>query len=361
MKQRVAVAISGGIDSLYSAYLLIQAGHDVTGIHFETGYGTFPASPCDPRGQVINHGSSEPNTLSAMSSLSAQLGIPIHIMDAQGIFEQSVVSYFVEKYQNGETPNPCLICNPLIKFGVVMDFARRIGSDALATGHYARVTVDDHGNARLLKGWDEAKDQSYFLAFLKQDQLKHSLFPLGELTKTEITCKAQQAGLKPVSSKESQDICFIPKDYKAFLLNRPGFRYEKGDITTSDGVKIGVHNGLHSFTIGQRRGINCPAPFPYYVTRIDTSTNTLIVGPKHELAADRVTVKGVSWINEPLSFPFETTTRIRYSHKGVGSTLTMGDNGQLNVTCHAPVSSVTRGQGAVFYKDDEVLGGGWIA
>lgn len=361
MKKNIAVAISGGIDSLYSAYLLLREGHEVTGIHFVAGYGGFPVVPFNRNGQIITKDNPDENTVSAMSNVSEQLGIPVHILDVSALFERSVVNYFVGQYQAGETPNPCLTCNPLIKFGLVLDYALSIGADLLATGHYARTVTNDNGYARLFKGKDPIKDQSYFLAFLKQEQLKRALFPLGNLNKSEITGKANAAGLRSVSQKESQDVCFIPDDYKDFLLSRPGFRHGKGDIRISDGAKVGTHNGLHSFTIGQRRGINCPAAFPFYVTRLDTATNTLFVGPKHELLSDHVSVKGLSWINEPTQFPFEAITRIRYSHKGVFSTLNLKENGHLDVACHEPVMSVTRGQGAVFYRDDEVLGGGWIA
>ena len=360
MKQNVAVAISGGIDSLYAAHLLIRAGHDVTGIHFMTGYGGFPNIPYNPDGQVITSGKPDENTVSAMSSLSARLGIPVHIIDASALFEKHVVAYFVDQYQSGSTPNPCLFCNPIIKFGFVLDYALSIGAERLATGHYARIEADSTGIMRLYKGKDAAKDQSYFLAFMNQHMLKHVSLPLGDLTKSEITRKAHEAGISPLTQKESQDVCFIKDDYKDFLLTRPGFRSEKGDIRTGDGKKVGVHNGLHSFTIGQRRGINCPAPFPYYVTRLDTRTNTLFVGPKEELLRDLVTVKDSSWISDAPDFPFEAVTRIRYAHQGVSSTLTPADDGRIEVACHEPVLSVTPGQGAVFYRDDEVLGGGLI-
>lgn len=361
MKQHIAVAISGGIDSLYAARLLIRQGHTVTGIHFVTGYGGFPARPIDKNGAVMAKGIDDETVVAAMSGISAQLGIPIYVMDVSAAFESSVVGYFVGQYQKGETPNPCLTCNPRIKFGLVLDYANSIGADALATGHYARTTVDETGRAHLFKGKDPVKDQSYFLAFLKQEALKKALFPLGGLTKSDITTQAAAEGLTPVCHKESQDVCFIPDDYKDFLQSRPGFRHEEGDIRTLDGKKVGVHPGLHSFTIGQRRGINCPAAFPYYVVRIDTATNTLYVGEKQALLSDRVHVTGLSWINEPKAFPLDATVRIRYSHHGVTATLSPDSADSLTAACHEPVMSVTKGQGAVFYHGDEVLGGGWIA
>lgn len=359
MKQHIAVAISGGIDSLYTAHHLIQSGHDVTGIHFMTGYGAFPQIQAHRDGQVVAHGNPDERTVSAMSCLSARLGIPIHILDLSDPFESLVVHDFVTQYQNGKTPNPCLVCNPGIKFGRVLDFALSLGADSLATGHYARVETAS-GVARLYKGLDGIKDQSYFLAFLTQDQLKRALFPLGCLSKTDIMEKARAAGLSPIAQKESQDVCFIHDDYKSFLLNRPGFCFKQGEIRTSDGKKVGIHRGLHSFTIGQRRGINCPAAFPYYVIRLDMASNTLVVGPKEELMADRLTVRDPSWIQHVPDFPLTALTRIRYSHKGTLATVHRHSDTLLDVTCHEPVLSVTPGQGAVFYQEDEVLGGGWI-
>ena len=360
MKQHIAVAISGGIDSLYTAHHLIQSGHEVTGIHFITGYGGFPEIPAHPDGRVVVQGNPDQRTVSAMSCLSARLGIPIHILDLTDLFENLVVHDFVAQYQNGKTPNPCLVCNPGIKFGRVLYYALSLGADRLATGHYARVETDS-GLARLYKGLDTTKDQSYFLAFLNQTQLKRALFPLGRLSKADIVEKAKAAGLAPLIRKESQDVCFIHDDYKAFLLSRSGFRHENGEIRTTDGKKVGTHTGLHSFTIGQRRGINCPAAFPYYVIRLDTESNTLVVGSKDELLSDRLSVRNPSWIQENSpDFPLTALTRIRYSHKGVPATVHRDDQGTLDVTCHEPVLSVTPGQGAVFYREDEVLGAGWI-
>lgn len=365
MTDRVAVAISGGIDSLFSAHLLIRQGYDVTGIHFITGYGSFaqPDSslPEQPHNRITDHGHADLQTHSAMAMVSDQLNIPIHIVDLSADFESGVVDYFVAEYQKGQTPNPCLRCNPLIKFGALRNFARTLGIDRIATGHYAQTRRDDAGRIHLYKGKDQAKDQAYFLAFLGRDQLEHALFPLGEKTKNDIQQEAQSLGLRPVSSQESQDVCFIQGDYKDFLAGRSGFLSEPGLIKTLDGTVVGKHQGLHSFTIGQRRGINCPAAFPYYVVGLDTQNNTLIVGPKDALFTDHCRVRGLSWINPPSSFPATVLTRIRYSHAGAMATLSLEENGDVLVTFHEPVLSVTPGQGAVFYDGDEILGGGWIA
>lgn len=365
MSTRVAVAISGGIDSLFSAHLLIREGYQVTGIHFVTGYGAF-AQPDGARAPLESHrltvhGTVDAGTRSAMACIADQLDIPIHVVDLSDTFEQGVVDYFVREYRKGRTPNPCLRCNPLIKFGALLDAARNLGIDRIATGHYVRTLMDADQTIHLHRGLDPDKDQAYFLAFLNQNQLSRALFPLGETTKDDIRREAEALGLAPVSAKESQDICFIGGDYKDFLCSRPGFVSSPGPIVTVDGKTVGRHQGLSGFTIGQRRGINCPAAYPYYVTGLDTDSGTLIVGPKEALLRDRCHVTGVSWIGHVPSLPADLTVRIRYSHAGTLATLTADGPSGLAVRFHEPVLSVTPGQGAVFYDGDEVLGGGWIA
>ncbi|GAB6094682.1 tRNA 2-thiouridine(34) synthase MnmA [Desulfatiferula olefinivorans] len=346
MSTRVAVAVSGGIDSLFSAHLLIREGYRVTGIHFVTGYGAL-ARPDEAR--------------AAMARIADQLDIPIHVIDLSDTFEQHVVNYFVDEYRKGRTPNPCLRCNPRIKFGVLLEAAGNLGIGRIATGHYVRTRTDADQTVHLHRGLDPAKDQAYFLAFLNQEQLKRALFPLGETSKDDIRREAEAMGLAPVSAKESQDICFITGDYKEFLSSRPGFAASPGPIVTVDGKTIGRHQGLSGFTIGQRRGINCPAAYPYYVTGLDTESCTLIVGPKEALFRDHCRVTDVTFIGRTPSFPADLTVRIRYAHPGTAATLTADGPSAVIVRFHEPVMSVTPGQGAVFYDGDEVLGGGWIA
>ena len=365
MAKTAAVAISGGIDSLYAAYTLIQDGFDVQGVHFITGYENLPGSATSfsklTGDSIIHHCDCSPSISDAMGFVAEQLGIKIHIIDCSSVFNTKVVDYFINAYQKGETPNPCLVCNPAVKFGVLMDFAISIKADFLATGHYAQTNVDDHGNYHLLKGKDPKKDQSYFLSFLNQNQLKMAKFPLGDKIKTEIITSAEKAGLSSVSSGESQDICFIDNnDYKQFLSLQPGFTSEPGVIKTSDNKEIGRHNGLHSFTIGQRRGINCPGPYPYYVLNLDVKSNSLIVGAKEKLLSTTCSVKNLNWINKPVDPEINVTTRIRYAHKGAASTVQIKENNTAEIIFHEPVSAVTPGQGAVFFSGSEVLGGGWI-
>ena len=365
MSKTTAVAISGGIDSLYAAHLLIKSGYDVKGIHFTTGYETNPIA--DPTHSIkksdklICHCKCSEASINAMSIVAEQLGIQIHIIDCSETFQNKVVDYFINSYQVGKTPSPCLTCNPTVKFGTLLNFAKKIGAEFLATGHYALIDMDINGNYHLYKGSDNKKDQSYFLAFLNQYQLKNAKFPLGDKTKTEIVESAKNVGLSPVTKEESQDICFIKdNDYKQFLLKSPDFSNKPGIIKTIGGKEIGKHNGLHSFTIGQRKGINCPAPAPYYVLKLDIETNSLIVGFKDELLTTTCKVSGISWINKPDESRIKITTHIRYRHNGSDSTLILTENNTGIINFNEPVSAITPGQGAVFYSGTEVLGGGWI-
>jgi tRNA-uridine 2-sulfurtransferase len=340
----IAVAISGGVDSLVAAFLLKQQGHEVFGIHFRTGY------------EKTTSGQ-----LPGITNIGRQLNIPVEILDISETFRQTVVAYFTATYQNGRTPNPCLFCNPMIKFGHILSHVQQVGADALATGHYARVCTGPDQRRHLYRGLDSLKDQSYFLARLTQDQLKRALFPLGELTKGEVRTIARQNHLAPTTREESQDICFIKETpYHVFLQRQGGFHTQEGLIENTQGRVIGRHGGLHLFTIGQRRGINCPAAEPYYVIRLDPLRNRLIVGKRQELARDRCTVDDVNWINPPEHFPADVRAQIRYRHKSVPARVNMTSPKGVGLEFETPQDAITPGQGAVFYKDNEVLGGGWI-
>jgi tRNA-uridine 2-sulfurtransferase len=346
MKPLMAVALSGGIDSLIAAKLLIREGHPVVGIHFLTGYET----------------PDEPSPRELTEQMSARLGIDVFLMDAVQPFKQTVVRYFTRTYLSGLTPNPCMVCNPLIKFGTVLDYARSLGASYLATGHYARMILDVNGIWRLFKGIDSIKDQSYFLSRMTQAQLAHACFPLGGMTKTRVVQLAKDLNLEPVHRGESQDICFIKgRTYGEFLMHQEGFVSPSGPIVTVAGNIIGEHPGLHLFTIGQRRGINCPAAQPYYVVRLDRKANTLVVGFKSDLLASSFKACDINWIAGPPQYPARVYTRVRYRSQAIGSTLYPAADG-VDVVFDAPQLSITPGQGAVFYReDDEVIGGGWIS
>lgn len=345
MKPVTAIAVSGGIDSLTAGYFLKKQGHDVIGIHFLTGY--------EPR---------RPSAADNISLIAEQLDIPCHILDLRAEFKKRVVTYFTRTYRAGRTPNPCMVCNAAIKFGTVFDFAQKLGASRLATGHYARITKDHHGKFHLLKGVDASKDQSYFLARLKQTQLSKALFPLGDMTKKAVKKLAAEKGLSAVTRQESQDICFIKGcTYGEFLAQESKFKPKAGLIEDIEGNILGEHKGLHLFTVGQRRGINCPASKPYYVLRIDRKRNRLVVGFKKDLISSGCRVIDLNWINLKPLLPLSAHTRVRYRHQAALSTLSPQGRNAVDVKFNRPQSAITPGQGAVFYRDDEVLGGGWIA
>ena len=361
--KKTAVLLSGGVDSLVTASILKDQGHAIFGIHFYTGYEKPDCARLPGETSPSTASSIGPRKAAAdtASRLSDQLDIPIEIFDAREVFQSLVVDYFVRTYQEGYTPNPCMVCNPFIKFGACLSLAKKQGASQLATGHYARVSQDNKGAYHLLRGKDHKKDQSYFLARLNQQVLSQALFPLGEFTKTETIALSHKLGLKPVAPKESQDICFINDGtYAQFLEQHPGFKSRKGLVEDIDGHVIGEHQGLHHYTIGQRRGINIPASEPYYVIRIDAQRNRLVVGLKQDTFSDTCHVEEVQWIHQPPTQPIRVSTRIRYRHKATPSQLTLQDGHAAHIRFDRPQSAITPGQAAVFYDKDEVLGGGWI-
>ncbi|MBW2369428.1 MAG: tRNA 2-thiouridine(34) synthase MnmA, partial [Deltaproteobacteria bacterium] len=326
MKPTVAIALSGGVDSLISAYLLKKQGYPLIGIHFLTGFESDPKpSPHkDGRCEKSAGAKSEPhdgiNARQIVEKLANQLDIPIHTVDLTRPFHDNVVAYFNQTYLDGKTPNPCLVCNPTIKFGSLLDAARKLGAQKIATGHYARVQTDSSGRSRLYCGLDRKKDQSYFLAFLTQQQLAHACFPLGKMTKDQVRSLARETGLSPVTGKESQDVCFIKgRTYIEFLAKHTDMPTTAGPIEDTDGNVLGEHSGLHQFTIGQRRGINCPATEPYYVLRIDTEKNRLIVGFKEQLTATACYIDRINWIIAQPDQPIAADTRLRYRHRAAAS------------------------------------------
>lgn len=360
MTETIAIALSGGVDSLVGAYLLKQQGHPVIGLHFTTGY--------EPGVLIGKDDGPGPETeytdtlKKKMNRLGEQLHIPIEIVDLSKEFKRMVVDYFVHAYRACKTPNPCMVCNVSIKFGVLFDAARKLGANRLATGHYAGIFRDEKGNYHLSKGIDPAKDQSYFLARLNQSQLALALLPLGKLRKTQVVNLAKQEKLNPLFRSESQDVCFIhTKTYGDFLSREAGIKDAPGPIVDIHGNLLGEHRGLHFFTVGQRRGINCPAKEPYYVIGMTPGENTLVVGFKDHLFLSEFVAADINWIGEKPSFPINVMTRVRYRHAAVESVLTpSGDGHRAHVKFSKPQSSITPGQGAVFYQDDELLGGGWI-
>ena len=346
MKNTTAIALSGGIDSLVAAFLLKQTSQPVLGIHFITGFEAL--SPEHPPEK-------------ALSAIADQLQIPINTIDLQTEFQQRVVDYFVSTYQMGKTPNPCMVCNAKIKFDVLLHHARQFGADFLATGHYVKKTMDEQGRYHLFRGRDAQKDQSYFLSLLTQDQLAAACFPLESLKKSDVVEMARQHHLSPIVQNESQDICFIRNtSYTDFLSEQPGFISQPGPIVDVDGRQIATHNGLHHFTIGQRKGINIPASEPYYVIRLVPEENKLVVGFKPHLLVSRCRVSHINWISDMPKSEIPVGIQVRYRHRAVPGTLMPQGMDKATIVFQTPQSAITPGQGAVFYVQNEVIGGGFI-
>ena len=351
MKKTTAVAISGGVDSLMAACFLKEQGQAVIGIHFITGFETAVTS--------IQHPQAD-NRLKILG-IGKQLEIPVEVVDIRAEFQEKIVDYFTQSYKKGVTPNPCMRCNPIIKFGTILSYAHSFGAQTLATGHYARIKKDPGGDFHLFKGLDHQKDQSYFLALLTQKQLAHACFPLGEMRKSDVKQMAAQKGLRPVTPDESQDVCFIKHtSYGKFLSEQKEFEPRPGLIENVNGQVIGEHSGLHLFTVGQRRGINCPASEPYYVIRLDTDRNRLTVGAKKDLLSSECQVDEINWIGKKPTLPMDVHTRVRYRSKEAPSMVFPLGKSSVIVRFKNPQTAVTPGQGAVFYRGDEILGGGWI-
>jgi tRNA-specific 2-thiouridylase len=341
----IAVAVSGGVDSLVAAHILRQQTPDLFAVHFLTGFEPAAAGPRRP-----------------VQAIGDRLGIPLHVVDVGDEFRSLVVDYFTAAYAAGLTPNPCAVCNPAVKFGSVLRFAQARGADRLATGHYAQIRQDAGGRYRLYKGADPRKDQSYFLARLDQDQLSRALFPLGSMTKAHVRERAADSGLHPVETAESQDVCFVPRGGCAdFLQALAPASMQPGPIETVDGRVVGRHAGLSRYTIGQRRGINCPAAAPYYVVRIVPERNLLVVGDRADLLAPACRVENISWIAPAPEAPIRALVRVRYRTPEAPATLTPLGRFTTRVEFDRPQASVTPGQAAVFYDGAEVLGGGFIA
>ena len=356
-KETVLVGLSGGVDSAASAVMLKEQGYRVIGATMQIWDPSLPI----PKGEYQKNAclSPEKEDLEEVRRIAEKIGIEYIVVDCRQEYRQTVLDNFRLEYACGRTPNPCVLCNSLIKFGVLPSAAKAQGVafDKFATGHYARVAFDKiSGKYLLKKAADLSRDQSYFLHRLKQPQLASVLFPLGEKTKPEIREIARKAGLAVADKEDSQD--FYCGDYND-LLNFPN---KEGDIVTKDGKKVARHHGIWGYTIGKRKGLGISGfAAPMYVVGIDAEKNQVIIGPKADLYSDTLTAENISWVaGEPPAQTFDCEIKIRNLHHPAKAHVTVREDGSLEAKFEEPQMSITAGQSAVLYQGDIVLGGGMI-
>lgn len=348
-RKRVVVAMSGGVDSSLAAALLKKAGYDVIGVTMQI----WPADAPDKEG-----GCCGTEAVESAKRVAYQLGIPHFVMNFRDIFAQQVIADFCQEYARGRTPNPCVRCNHYIKFGSLMERAKWLDADLLATGHYARIETSPQG-CRLLKAVDRSKDQSYFLYTLGQQELSHLLFPLGDMLKTEVRKMAAKLGLPSADRRESQDICFIPdNDYRSFVARH--VVSQPGDVVGTKGEVLGKHDGLAYYTVGQRHGLGIASDQPLYVLKLRAETNHILVGSEEQLLTDALTTSRLTWVSgQAPGVTFAATAKIRHRSPEVPVSVRI-DGETAYVKFEQPQRAVTPGQSIVFYQGEVVLGGGII-
>ncbi len=349
MAEKVVVGLSGGVDSSVAAYLLKKQGYDVIGVTMHMW---------QPEGD-----DSEPASVTDARKVAEALEIPYYVCDFKKVFEEKVMNYFVEEYLQGHTPNPCTTCNRFVKWEALLERSKELGADYIATGHYARIFQLPNGRYTIKTAATSAKDQTYALYNLTQNQLAHTLMPVGEYSKDEVRKIAAEANIPVAGKKDSQEICFIPdNDYAAFIEkkakgNVPG----PGNFITKEGKILGQHKGITHYTIGQRKGLNLAMGHPVFVTKICPKTGDVVIGENEDifsntLICDRINFMGM----EDLKEPRKVLAKIRYAHKGDFCLLERISETQLRCTFEKPVRAITPGQAVVFYEEDYVLGGGTI-
>lgn len=355
-QERVICAMSGGVDSSVAAKLLVDAGYDVMGVTMKL---------FDSDGVILEEGSRTCCSLEDVEdarNVAFELGVPYHVFNYTDTFGTCVVDRFCQAYLEGRTPNPCIDCNRFLKFEALQQRRRELGFDYVATGHYARRSFDpETGRYLLRKGMDPKKDQSYILYHLTQDHLAHMLFPVGELEKTQVRAVAHEAGLENADKLESQDICFVPDgDYAAFIHDHTGVDFKPGPIVDENGTKLGTHNGLVHYTIGQRKGLGIAAGEPLFVLKKDVASNSLVVGPASSAGFTEVRAGDVNLISvERIDGPMEVSAKVNYRATPRKALVRMEGN-ELIAQFEEPLRAVAPGQALVLYQGDVVVGGGTI-
>lgn len=352
----VFVAMSGGVDSSVAALLLQQAGHKISGVNLRMFHnedlGQSPGKTCCSLADAEDAG-----------LVARRLGAPFYVFDVSQVFRSTVIRDFIEEYQNGRTPNPCAVCNQTVKFGALLDRVRVLGADYLATGHYARVEQDAATGRYLLKrGLDRSKDQSYFLYMLTQEQLAHTLFPLGSLEKTQVRQLAEAHGLVNAHKHDSQDICFVPDgDYAVFIERTVGTPSLPGNFVDQKGQVLGHHRGIIRYTHGQHKGLGLSTSEPLYVLEKDAVSNTIRLGPDSDLWSQTLTAEQFNWVSIPEpTEPIAVTVKTRYSQREAAAIARSLPGGRCQVTFEEPQRAITPGQAVVLYQEEIVVGGGTI-
>jgi len=338
--------MSGGVDSSVAAALLVEQGYDVRGVSLRMWEGERGPRVCS------DHCGAE--------EVAAHLGIPHTLLDLRDAFAETVVKPFASDYLQGRTPNPCVACNRDFKLGTLLRWAREQGAEQVATGHYAQTLRDEPtGRTALLRGADGAKDQSYFLFALSQEQLAHTMFPLGGMTKSDARARARALNLPAAERLESQDICF--GDYKALVARfASDGELDGGEVVDRSGNVLGRHPGIHGVTIGQRRGLGIAAREPLYVVEIDRPSKRVVVGSKNDLSCEGLIARAVNWIEPPENDAIEAQVQIRYRAPAIDCAIRRLSDGRCEVIFKDAFPAVTPGQAAVFYRGNRLLGGGWI-
>ena len=351
---RILVAMSGGVDSSVAAYLLTKAGHECIGVTMKLYENDTVAH--------AGHTCCSLDDIDDARMVSAKLGMDYFVYDFSERFEEEVIDKFVAYYEKGWTPNPCIDCNRYLKFEDLYTRAKELDCDYIATGHYARIQYDDTlKRYALLKGPDEKKDQSYVLYSLSQEQLAHTLFPLGELEKSEVRKIAEEAGLVNAKKHDSQDICFVPDgDYKGFLERRENKTYAEGDIVDEKGRILGRHKGAVGYTVGQRKGLGVAAGHPVYVLDKDMEKNQVVVGNKEHLKKRELDAVDFQWLSYPETDRLNVTARTRYHGVETSATLIDKKDGNITLIFDEPHGAIAKGQAVVCYDGDKVVGGGTI-
>ncbi len=350
---RVVVAMSGGVDSSVAAALLVEQGYEVIGMMLRLW--------TEPGLEAFNR-CCTPDAMHLARRVAAHLDIPFYVMDVRETFRQQIVSYFVDGYAQGVTPNPCVMCNRHIRFGALLERAQALGAGFLATGHYARVQQGAGGTRQLLRGVDAHKDQAYVLSALNQAQLAQAMFPVGEYPKAEVRVRARQFGLPVAERSDSQDLCFLAGgDYRDFLRRNAPQVQAPGPIVRRDGQTLGQHGGLAFYTIGQRKGLGVASPVPLYVLEKDTGRNALVVGTVNELGSRELTAQAFNWISgSPPAHAVRGQVKIRYKARECWGEAIPLEGDRVRILFDEPLRDITPGQFAVLFDGEICLGGGII-